>query len=249
MAEHFNPPSPTANSSAFFIDTAQMSTGHTVTYVGVESRFDKLDRLPGDWRDQLEGVIQNVDLVMPEYCIPALERGAYKVPILGRIAMSYGEDFFEVYKTASELAAKHEKDMAAVDPANNLTYMLYEATSPLTALVSAIAEIRGNQGAHANIIDTIEHILPTGADSRRMVSAEGLRQEAMRRPDSHIAYIAAPAHIKRIRDYTSRSWGVLDVLRWAHYKYAMPGLDRHVHTFQPLPDRRGWQYTGRTPIK
>jgi hypothetical protein len=198
-----------------------------------------ISSLPVNWQDRVDSVVHGTDITMTEYCMPAIERDIFPVPILGRMAVMYAQTHLQVYQHVADSARRQGKDLATADPANSLGYMFYTNISPLSCYINILAE-KWHRGPHMPIIGGIERFLPTTTDSRRMIAAAGLRQVVQKLPETNIAYIAAPDHIARIRAYASRPPDGWDKWRQGYYRYAMPGLDRRLRIFQPTPDRSGW---------
>jgi hypothetical protein len=198
-----------------------------------------ISAVPADWQDHIDNVIHDADVTMAEYCMPAIERDIFPVPVLGRLAVTYAQTHLQVYQHVADSARRQGKALATADPANDLGFMFYNNISPLSCYINILAE-RWHRGPHMPIIGGIERFLPTTADSRRMIAAAGLRHVLQQLPETNIAYIAAPDHIARIRAYARRPLDGWDTWRQGYYRYAMPGLDRRLRIFQPTPDHSGW---------
>lgn len=242
MPEHITP--------VFDIDVITLPSGQELSLVATESGDDYSRQLPADWHRQVAERTEVSDAIFFEYFRPELARTTYVIPVLGRMAVYYSDRTLNVYDTLTETVAEQGKAVSVADVASNMAFMAYESALP-NSLMYSITSRRG-KGVAGMTPDLSERMLPSPTDARRMLTAAAIRQEAELLPgDAKLTYVAAPAHILRVKDYLTRPHDRLDRMRYATYQKAMPGLDRTVRTYEPRRSDDGvqWDLVSRRQIR
>ena len=223
---------------AFAIDTVDWKQ-HQLTFVSIESvSYIKDEKIcpPGRF-DRIAEVIDGADLTVVEYFTPELERTAYYMPMLGRLARrAIGPD--RQYAPIAKIGHDSGARMGVADIANKPLYAAYA--------VLGASYLESPTGVHAVRPHAPERILPSLTDARRMLTAEAIVQEADRHQDgTRIAYIGAPAHVNRVSRYILGEQSWYDRRRLELYRH-IPGLDKTLRVYEPAGD--SWELTERHEI-
>jgi hypothetical protein len=196
---------------------------------------------PPDRMERVAEVMNEADLTTVPYFMPEIEKTVYAVPVLGAYARRWSntpEYSMAHYADIANLAHERGERIAVADIANRLSYGYY-ALNP----VNLIAEII-MAGNHELTPSTRERYFATTIDARRMFTAEALKQEANRSPDGvHLAYIGAPAHVSRIKEYISRPLSRLDKWRLALYIESFSDMDSQLRIYEPAEG--SWRLSAR----
>lgn len=184
-------------------------------------------KLPENWQALLKLQIeQTKGPIAPEYCLPDLERYLFRfngpVGFLAREQLSpvgFGGDkkkdtpdshIIPFYGFISKTAGEMQRNLIATDTANKAVFWLYSGADIAKHQsnenirkfnpTSGRAEFKYEYGN----IDPSEYKKHDSNDSRHLVTARGLMQEALRSEQKQITAIWAPKHAERIADYIKR---------------------------------------------
>jgi len=260
---------PTESSARAFKRERLLNGAQTLELVSLEASYITDESItPADWEDQITDVVNNADVVFVEYFPPELEKN---IPYLDELG-SFSKDIAEVYGTIAATAHRLGKPVAVADIANRPLYEMYNfGLYPLlgaAAVASArqqnalgkigfiageayllgvayqAAKKRGTYGVQPGFL---EHLTPTANDARRALTARGIAQTAQALPpNTSLAYIAAPAHINRVKAALTAEKTISDSVKAAAYK-RLAGLDRTTRIY--MPTNGGWELSSSTPIR
>jgi hypothetical protein len=213
--------------------------GRTIKLVSIESKFVSQkaqipDRAamsviaPDDWGLQVADAMEDTSLVFTAYFPPELEQTAYSSPFRGTKARSWGEQLLHsVYQTVADIAEEQGKRIAVADISNKLAFAVYEFATPNR--VPCMRQV----SAYGVQISRSEKYVPQAADARRMFTAKAIMQTAEAYPEgSSFMYIAAPAHVNRVKSYITQKPDVMDKLRYGVYATTMVGLDTSTRIYR-----------------
>ena len=215
-----------SNPRAFTIDTARFGQ-HQLTMVSLEPRdeyFHDSAVFPPDRLGRTLEVMEKSDLTVVEYFPPELEQNAYRMPVIGPLAKklirpSDDYNYIESFGFANGLR------MGSADIANRPAFLLYGI---LGGLVMEYA-----LGLHRVEPYQDENIIPTPAEARRLLTAAAIVQECRRHPEGiHVTYIAAPAHVNRVREKIQQAPNEQDIRRLGLYT-RLPFLDAVLRIYEP----------------
>jgi len=212
--------------------------------------------LPPDWKQKLFKVLdenQNATIA-PEYCMPDLEQYAFKELGTGELARQSSEDsqgISEFYGLISRYAGSKGKNQLAIDPANTNWYLFSEATENARRLIpeQMKAKLEKREPEYQDIyagkygeiskkeLNTLRLI-----DARRLITARGLMQEALRSKQK-ILHINAPKHAERVHNYIERQ---VDWEANSTIKVEKPVDQKYV---EPKEEERKMILYGRRPFQ
>ncbi len=236
--------------------------GVTIEVIGSEysPHFLAQGLTPESWRDQVEAEIERASLVIVEYFPVELERGVYKLPLLGNLAKKYAQssNLQPFFSEIASICKEKQKKIAVADIANTLQYMVYDwgykalpILNPAIGLpisfVGAIQEL-ASVGHKSPSPTKTEKFLPAADDARRLLTALSIMQEAERwKEGSRIVYVAAPAHSSRVEKYIREGFDISDKVRLLLYKF-MVGLDKSLRVYKVGKDGN-WIQTSSIPVQ
>lgn len=187
-----------SNPRAFNIETMAIES-HTLLCVSIESEAGKIsdpEIYPPDWADRVAPHIDAAETVFLTYFPNEIAQNIFPVPILGRIAALWAGMNLSVYRDVVDMAAEREKRVACADIANRIGYLAHEIRLPNVYFID------WEKGPASPEPTTLEQRVRTPTDARRVLTAHAIRQEFASLPEgSTLAYIAAPAHVKRVKRY------------------------------------------------
>ena len=237
--------------------------------ISLEARFIDDERVtPPDWREHIAESIKHADLVFVEYFPPELEEIMPYLRELGEFSRSIAETYDTIADIAQELATP----VAIADIANKPLYEAYHlGIYPIigaaavasayhggalgkggflagqTFISAAVYQSMLQKGKYGMEPGFVEQLTPDATDARRVLTARGIAQTSQNMPpDSSLLYIAAPAHIVRVKTLLTEPKTVVDSAKALVYKQ-LAGLDRTTRIYTPNQD--GWELASSTPIR
>ena len=241
----------------------------TLELVSLEASYITDENItPADWEGQITDVVNHADVVFVEYFPPELEKN---IPYLDELG-SFSKDIAEVYGTIAATAHKLGKPVAVADIANRPLYEMYNfglypflgaaavasarqqtafgkigfiaGEAYLIGVAYQAAKKKGTYGVQPSVL---EDLTPTANDARRALTARGIAQTAQALPpDTSLAYIAAPAHINRVKAALTTEKTISDSIKAVAYK-RLAGLDRSTRIYKPV--QNGWELATSIPIR
>jgi hypothetical protein len=212
--------------------------------------------LPPNWRQELFKVLdENPNtVIVPEYCMPDLEQNAFRELGTGEWARQESEGsqgISEFYGLISRYAGSKGERQLAIDPANTNWYLFSEAIESFGRVMPE--QIRSSlekrppeyqnvyAGKYGEIgkkeIDKLRLV-----DARRLITARGLMQEALR-SGRKILHINAPIHAERVHNYIERQNNWEDN---STVKVEKPVDQKYV---SPKEEERKMIFYGRSPFQ
>lgn len=223
---------------------------------------------PPDWQEQVAETIRHADMVFVEYFPPELEKN---MPYLNELG-EFSKNIVEVYGVIAAIAHEAGKPIAVADIANRPLYEVYHfglypligaaaiasarLGTPLgkagfivgEAYVTSVAyQASQRKGTYSVVPNTLERLTPGANDARRALTARGIAQTAQALPpNASLAYIAAPAHVNRVKAMLTNTKTTPDSVKAVAYK-GLVGLDRSTRIYKPTDS--GWEQIANTPIR
>lgn len=223
---------------------------------------------PPDWQEQVAETIRHADMVFVEYFPPELEK---IMPYLNELG-EFSKNIVEVYGVIAAIAHEAGKPIAVADIANRPLYEVYHfglypligaaaiASARLGAPLGKAGFIAGEayvtsvayqasqrRGTYSVVPNTLERLTPGANDARRALTARGIAQTAQALPpNASLAYIAAPAHVNRVKAMLTNTKTIPDSAKAIAYK-GLVGLDRSTRIYKPTDS--GWEQIANTPIR
>lgn len=234
----------TSNPRAFNIETITLGP-RALTCVSIESEAGRIsdpEVYPPDWADRVTPHIDTAETVFLTYFPNEIAQNIFPVPILGHIAALQAKMNLSVYRDVVDMAAEKRKRVACADIANRIGYLAHEIRLPNSYFV-------GWQKGPASLEPTaLEQRVPTPTDARRVFTARAIRQESESLPEgSTLLYVAAPAHVKRVKQYVlgePTEWGER---RFQRYLRKYRRLDTRTRFYDFVEDE--WTLSGTREIK
>lgn len=267
---HIRPPKDISEIDARAFKRELLNHGNqTLELISLEANYMTNEAItPKDWREQITDSIERADMVFVEYFPPELEK---IMPYLNGLG-EFSRNIVEIYGAIAAIAHDKGKPVAVADIANRPLYEAYHfglypligaaavASSQLggtlgkagfiagEAYVTSVAyqssQKKGTYGVKPN---RLERITPGANDARRVLTARGIAQTAQTLPaDASLAYIAAPAHINRVKVMLTEPKTVADSAKALAYKHLI-GLNRSTRIYEPSND--SWKQVADNPIR
>jgi len=258
------------NTTARKLSSEQIIRGtQTLELLSIEADYiDDIRITPPSWEANAAKTIEHADVVFVEYFPPELERNIPQLHELGE----YSRKITDTYGRIADIAHAANKSIAVADIANRPLFEIYQmglypslgamavacarqgGIAGMAGVVLSEAYIAGgayqalrNVGVHSPTPSTIERYTPNATDARRALTARAIAQTAQALPsDTSLAYIAAPAHINRIKAMLTEQKTVADSAKAVIYKHLV-GLDISTRLYIPTED--GWELVSNTPIR
>ena len=223
---------------------------------------------PPDWEEQITDAIQHADMIFVEYFPPELEKA---MPYLNELG-EFSRNIVDVYGTIAAIIHANEKPVAIADIANRPLYEAYHlglapligtaavASAQLGGVLGKVGFIAGEtyvtsvayqssqrKGTYAVKPNLLERVTPGANDARRVLTARGIAQTAYTLPpDASLLYIAAPAHVNRVKAMLTEPKTIPDSAKAIAYKHLI-GLDRTTRIYTPADE--GWELATSIPIR
>lgn len=241
----------------------------TLELISLEARFINDEQItPRDWQEQITEAIERADVVFVEYFPPELEEIMSYFHSLGEFSRSIAE----TYGTIASIAHASNTPVAIADIANQPLYEAYHlgiypaigaaavacvhygGALGTTGFIAGQAYIgaaayqaimqKGKYGLEPGLQ---EQLTPDALDARRVLTARGIEQTAQTLPpNASLAYIAAPAHVNRVKAMLTKPKTMPDSAKALVYK-GLVGLDRSTRIYKPTED--GWELASNEPIR
>lgn len=245
-----------------------LRNSQTLELISLEADYiDNKSITPPNWQEHITEAIQHADMVFVEYFPPELEK---IMPYLNELG-EFSRKIVDVYGTIATIAHEMGKPVAVADIANRPLYEAYHfglypvigaaavASARLGTPLGKVGFIAGEayvtsvayqssqrKGIYSVVPNSLEHFTPSANDARRALTARGITQTAQTLPpDTSLAYIAAPAHVNRVKAILTEPKTVADSAKAVAYKHLI-GLDRSTRIYQPT--EIGWELASKTPI-
>jgi len=241
----------------------------TLELISLEAAYiDNEAITPPNWQEHITEAIQHADMVFVEYFPPELEK---IMPYLNELG-EFSRNIVDVYSTIAAIAHEIGRPVAVADIANRPLYEAYHfglypvigaaavASARLGTSLGKAGFIAGEafitsvayqssqrKGTYSVVPNSLEHFTPSANDARRALTARGIAQTSQTLPpDTSLAYIAAPAHVNRVKAMLTEPKTVADSAKAVAYK-RLVGLDRSTRIYQPT--ETGWELVSKTPIR
>lgn len=241
----------------------------TLELLSIEADYiDDVRITPANWEAYATETIERADVVFVEYFPPELEQNIAQLHELGE----YSRKITDTYGRIADIAHAANKPVAVADIANRPLFEIYQmglypslgATAVACARRGGIAGMAGtilseayiaggvyqalrNVGVHSPTTSTIERYTPNATDARRTLTARAIAQTAQALPpDTSLAYIAAPAHVNRVKAMLTKPKTAADSAKAVAYKHLI-GLDRSIRIYKPTDN--GWERVANEPIR
>lgn len=241
----------------------------TLELISLEANYTDNEAItPPNWQEQVTEAIQHADMVFVEYFPPELEK---IMPYLNELG-EFSRNIVDVYGTIAAIAHEIGRPVAVADIANRPLYEAYHfglypvigaaavasarLGTPLgkagfiagEAFITSVAyQSSQRKGTYSVVPNSLEHFTPSANDARRALTARGIAQTSQTLPpDTSLAYIAAPAHVNRVKAMLTEPKTVADSAKAVAYK-RLVGLDRSTRIYQPT--ETGWELVSKTLIR
>jgi hypothetical protein len=217
-----------SNPHYFSVETVQLRS-HALTCVGIESDSDYIHSKgyrPPDWENQIYREMGKASMVFVEYFPPEIAQNVYKIPIIGFYAENYVENNMLVYSRIADRAAETGQSIAVADIANRFRFL------PFECLPANLPHVMHKTGTYDVKISAKEQAKPSVNDARRVYTARGILQVAASMSDaSPQMYVAAPAHVRRVKKYATATPTEESEQIFSRYQRKYHMLDRRVRIF------------------
>lgn len=169
------------------------------------------EELPRNWKEQVERAIGKPDIIFLEYFIPDLRGGINREPIsaffINRWAETSGVTEFS--RTLAIIAGKQGIPICVADTARTPAYFVQEMISIYSWNKNVPREKYRHYTGYDNPPDELDFEMATAVDSRRLMTARALMQEALRMREKsienpEIVCVTPKAHADRIIAYIER---------------------------------------------
>ena len=241
----------------------------TLELISLEAtHIDNEQITPLDWQEQVSEAIERADIVFVEYFLPELEENISRFHELGK----YSSDIAAAYGTIADIAHSQNTPIAVADIANRPLYELYQMGLYPAVGAAAVASARyggafgkagfvagqtflgsiayqsaRQKGKHGIQPGLLERFTPDATDARRALTARGIEQTAQTLPpNASLLYIAAPAHVSRVKAMLTKDKTIPDSAKAVAYK-GLVGLDRSTRIYSPTEN--GWELSANHPIR
>jgi hypothetical protein len=270
LEPHIRPPKDISEIEDRTFKREQLVHGaQTIELISLEANYIDNERItPPDWHDQVAEAIERADVLFVEYFPPEIEE---IIPYVNKLG-EFSRNIVEVYGTIAALARKKGKAIAVADIANRPLYEAYHfGLYPLigaaavasaqqrgiagkVGLIAGEAYIAGvtyqasrKKGTYGVRPGLIERLTPGANDARRALTARGIAQTAQTlSPDASLLYIAAPAHVNRVKAALTEPTTIPESAKALVYKNLV-GLDRSTRIYEPTEN--GWKLISNVPIQ
>lgn len=254
---------------ALEIDVIRIRTSN-VTLLSCDHVPIKMPRLD-PWQE-IETKIQESSLIFVEYFPPELQTTIYQNRFIGSHARKEGRNagIDNFFNEIGSLAAKHKKNIAVADIANNLPFLVHYVVSmtwPMPAVLATLATKEPSYlpvliledlgllnnwlsltAAQSEYPNTLEKFLLNMDDARRVLTTRALAQTAKEQPGSNLLYISPHVHVNRIREYLKHPESLSYRIKSRAYSL-LPGLDKTTRVYRYDPKEDIWDKISSTPIK
>jgi|GEM_PF-886765 len=241
----------------------------TLELISLEAtHIDNEQITPLDWQEQVSEAVERAGIVFVEYFLPELEENISRFHELGK----YSSDIAAVYGTIADIAHSQNTPIAVADIANKPLYELYQMglcpavgavavasaryggafgkagfVACQTFLCSIAYQSARQKGKHGIQPGLLERFTPDATDARRALTARGIEQTAQTLPsNASLLYIAAPAHVSRVKAMLTKDKTIPDSAKAVAYK-GLVGLDRSTRIYSPTEN--GWELSANHPIR
>lgn len=243
----------------------------TVVFMACEHNgYNQNSGLPKEIDDE----IKNSSLVFVEYFPPELARKVYSVPGIGNMAKFLADEAVNgvnpFFNKILETAATYKKSVAVADIANGLEYMAYHGllrsipggATLLLGYENIIFREVGLGLLWGGMLTNLQEALRTGVygknrswwekfvvdmeDARRLITARGIEQEALKRPGAQIALVSPRAHVDRIKWYLKNPNDSVSKAKEKIYSLFV-GLDKSTRIYKPT-STGDWQQISNIPV-
>lgn len=270
LEPHIKPPKNISELEARAFKCERLTRGNqTLEFISLEASYiDNKAITPPDWHEQLSEAIERADIVFVEYFPPELEK---IMPYLNELG-EFSRNIVEVYGAIAAIAHNQDKPVAVADIANRPLYEAYHfGLYPLigaaavasiqqggtlgkigfaageTYVASVAYQSSQKKGTYGVKPGTLERLTPGANDARRVLTARGIEQTAQALPsNASLLYIAAPAHVNRVKAMLTEPKTIPDSAKAVIYK-GLVGLDRSTRIYKPTED--GWEQVANNPIR
>lgn len=267
---HIKPPKNISELEARSFKHEQITRGEqTLELISLEANYITDENItPPDWHEQVSEAIERADIVFVEYFPPELEK---IMPYLNELG-EFSRNIVEVYGAIAIIAHNQDKPVAVADIANRPLYEAYHfGLYPLigatavasiqqggtlgkigfaageTYVASVAYQSSQKKGTYGVKPGTLERLTPGANDARRVLTARGIEQTAQTLPsNASLLYIAAPAHVNRVKAMLTEPKTIPDSAKAVIYK-GLVGLDRSTRIYKPTED--GWEQVANNPIR
>jgi hypothetical protein len=270
LEPHIKPPKNISELEARAFKREQLTRGsQTLELVSLEANYiTNEDITPTDWLDQISEAIEGADVVFVEYFPPEIEK---IIPYLNDLG-EFSRNIVKIYGTIAAIAHEKGKRIAVADIANRPLFEAYHfGLYPLIGAAAVACAQRGDtlgkagfiageayvtsvayqssqkKGTYAVKPGGIERLTPGANDARRVLTARGIEQTAQTLPrDASLLYIAAPAHVNRVKTMLTKPKTMPDSAKAVAYK-SLIGLNRSTRIYEPTEN--GWELSANHPIR
>jgi hypothetical protein len=233
-----------SNPRAFNIETIALGS-RALTCVSIESEEGRINDpvvYPPDWADRVALHIDDAETVFVTYFPNEIAQNIFPIPVLGRIASMQAGMNLSVYRDVVDMAAERGKRIACADMANSVGYLAREFTVPNWFFI-AFAKGPANPE-----LTWLEQRIPTPTDARRVFTTRAIRQESESLPEgSKLLYVAAPAHVRRVKQYALGEPTERDERRLRRYLRKYRALDTRTRFYDFVEGE--WALTGTREIE
>lgn len=270
LEPHIKPPKNISEIEARAFKREQLTHGNqTLELVSLEANYITNESItPPDWQEQISEAIERADMVFVEYFPPEIEK---IMPYLNELG-EFSRSIVEVYGAIAAIAHEKGKQIAVADIANRPLYEAYHfGLYPLIGAAAVASAQQGGalgkagfiageayvasvayqssqrKGTYAVQPGGLEHLTPGANDARRVLTARGIEQTAQTLPpDASLLYIAAPAHVNRVKTMLTEPKTIPDSAKAVAYK-SFIGLNRSTRIYKPTEN--GWELSANHPIR
>ena len=270
LEPHIRPPKEISEIEARAFKREWLVRGdQTIEIISLEANYINNEHItPPDWQDQITEAVERADVVFVEYFPPEIEENIPYVNELGE----FSRNIVEVYGVIATIAHEKGKVIAVADIANRPLYEAYHfGLYPLLGAAAVASAQQGGAIGRAGFIageayvasvayqasrkkgtygvqpGVLEQLTPGANDARRVLTARGITQTAQTLPsDASLLYIAAPAHVNRVKAALTEPTTIPESAKALVYKNLV-GLNRSTRIYEPTEN--GWGLAANIPIR